>query len=904
MTTYNFNDTKNEIIEFIKEHNGFDRCYIIRNIYSRFAFYLVSPTNLQNFKDLLKARFNDWIDTIQQISESDDKFIFNDLSTTSFLVEDSDKVFFSERHVENTNWFIKDTLKLKTPVTSFYSFKGGVGRTTATILTALLLARQGKKVLLIDFDLEAPGLASVFASQEDNAEKLLGVKGFVDFLVDYEANKREIAKLSIDDYYFVRNEQVLVGSNGGELIIVPAIATDSNSADSYIDKLSKANIKYGFGKDYIPDLFLKTLEDKINPDYILIDTRTGINDVGGLVFNRYAQNIFLIFFGNQQNMFGLESILPELKQLNKKNVNFYLVNSPVPQNPTDADIETNYYVEKSYEIFSNHFYKENLPSQFDETADHYPINIPFNSQALILNNYKKLANLIENSKNSYQEIANIISSNKADIFDENSQIKDSPNQEILDCIINIDKGLGISEVEFRSEQDLKSYFYPRKDYKYIFEKDKFLILGEKGVGKTALFSVLSHQNYAKSLAEFCGVKTEEIENTEWVIGLEKPVSENPNKFPYKANYEAIQNFELSQFRNYWIILLIRQLKNELITNSDLKEEILNSALKDIKNIAIRENIGEDLYEILNEVNTSLKEQNKTLIIVYDHLDAELPSENNIRGKLISALLAFFYDNLNRLSNIKAKVFLRNDIFNREVNDITDKVKIQNYSVKINWEYNQLLNVIWKRIYEQNHNLSVFSGITFEEDNTLGSIPNFSTEKEHKIFLDKIFGKNMGGNNKAYPYNWVRLHIEDTNMQIHPRTLIKLFAESARLQKAEKVQPNDRIIRSKNIELALQDSVSKHQVQELGEEYPELKDIFTNLSGKVGGRSPMNENDLLLALRGLGKEEPIDTISKLKDIGLLKDYKPYSKTKTDNEERRYHIPDLYLFGLIFTRKGTK
>jgi hypothetical protein len=760
-------------------------------------------------------------------------------------------------------------------------------------------------VLLIDFDLEAPGLASVFASQEDNAEKLLGVKGFVDFLVDYEANKREIAKLSIDDYYFVRNEQVLVGSNGGELIIVPAIATDSNSADSYIDKLSKANIKYGFGKDYIPDLFLKTLEDKINPDYILIDTRTGINDVGGLVFNRYAQNIFLIFFGNQQNMFGLESILPELKQLNKKNVNFYLVNSPVPQNPTDADIETNYYVEKSYEIFSNHFYKENLPSQFDETADHYPINIPFNSQALILNNYKKLANLIENSKNSYQEIANIISSNKADIFDENSQIKDSPNQEILDCIINIDKGLGTSEVEFRSEQDLKSYFYPRKDYKYIFEKDKFLILGEKGVGKTALFSVLSHQNYAKSLAEFCGVKTEEIENTEWVIGLEKPVSENPNKFPYKANYEAIKNFELSQFRNYWIILLIRQLKNELITNSDLKEEILNSALKDIKNIAIRENIGEDLYEILNEVNKLLKEQNKTLIIVYDHLDAELPSENNIRGKLVSALLAFFYDNLNRLSNIKAKIFLRKDIFDREVNDITDKVKIQNYSIPIDWEYNQLLNVIWKRIYEQNHNLSVFSGIKFEDDNnTLGSIPNFSSEKEHKKILDKIFGKNMGGNNKAYPYNWVRLHIEDTNNQIHPRTLIKLFAESARLQKDEIAQPNDRIIRSKNIELALQDSVSQHQVQELGEEYPELKHIFTDLSGKVGGRSPMNENDLLSALRSLGKEEPINTISKLKDIGLLKDYKAYSKTKTDNEERRYHIPDLYLFGLDFTRKGTK
>ena len=201
----------------------------------------------------------------------EDKLIFNDLSLTSTLVENSNKVFFSERHVENTNWFIKDSLKLKTPVTSFYSFKGGVGRTTATILVALLLARQGKKVLLIDFDLEAPGLASVFVNPEDNTENLLGVKGFVDFLIDYEANKREITKLNIDDYYFVRNEQILVGSNGGELIIVPAIATDTSSAESYIDKLSKTNIKYGFGKDYTPDFFLKTLENKINPDYILID---------------------------------------------------------------------------------------------------------------------------------------------------------------------------------------------------------------------------------------------------------------------------------------------------------------------------------------------------------------------------------------------------------------------------------------------------------------------------------------------------------------------------------------------------------------------------------------------------------------------------------------------------------
>ena len=163
---------------------------------------------------------------------------------------------------------------------------------------------------------------------------------------------------------------------------------------------------------------------------------------------------------------------------------------------------------------------------------------------------------------------------------------------------------------------------------------------------------------------------------------------------------------------------------------------------------------------------------------------------------------------------------------------------------------------------------------------------------------------MGGNNKAYPYNWVRIHIEDTNNKIHPRTLIKLFEESAKNELGEGDYPKDRIIRSRNIETALAKSVSASQVDELKEEYPELEKVFSNLYNNISdGRAPIDEKDLVAALKKLN-EDPISIIEKLKTIGVLKDYKAYKKTKSENEEKRYHIPDLYLYGLKFTRKGTR
>ena len=65
-------------------------------------------------------------------------------------------------------------------VTTFYSFKGGVGRTMALVNVAVELAQRGRRVLAVDFDLEAPGLDTFNILRSRKRRP-----GIVDFVTEY-----------------------------------------------------------------------------------------------------------------------------------------------------------------------------------------------------------------------------------------------------------------------------------------------------------------------------------------------------------------------------------------------------------------------------------------------------------------------------------------------------------------------------------------------------------------------------------------------------------------------------------------------------------------------------------------------------------------------------------------------
>lgn len=207
----------------------------------------------------------------------------------------------------------------------------------------------------------------------------------------------------------------------------------------------------------------------------------------------------------------------------------------------------------------------------------------------------------------------------------------------------------------------------------------------------------------------------------------------------------------------------------------------------------------------------------------------------MRGRILSALLDVWRSFYHRFSRIRTKIFLRKDIFDREI-DITDKVKFNNHSSEINWEYDQLLNVVWKRLWHSKHDIKPWLNEYIKphikevdsqsSDNFLGIIPNLSHEQNFEL-LRQLIGEYMGANNKAYPYNWITYHVSDTHRRIQPRSLLNLFSVAATKQIEAQDFESPFHLKPRYMELATKE-VADRRVQDIKEEYPELDKVFDQL----------------------------------------------------------------------------
>jgi MinD-like ATPase involved in chromosome partitioning or flagellar assembly len=165
-------------------------------------------------------------------------------------------------------------------IVTFHSFKGGTGRTMALANVAWILAAAGKKVLVVDWDLEAPGVHHFFEPFLD-VELVMRRSGVIDMLREYEDGivhdkgyvAEDVQRLAAVDAHTIA---VNWDFHGGQLSIMPA----GRQNTSYSPTLGERDWTRFFEELNGAD-FLEALRDDMRAtyEYILIDSRAGRSDM-------------------------------------------------------------------------------------------------------------------------------------------------------------------------------------------------------------------------------------------------------------------------------------------------------------------------------------------------------------------------------------------------------------------------------------------------------------------------------------------------------------------------------------------------------------------------------------------------------------------------------------------------
>jgi MinD-like ATPase involved in chromosome partitioning or flagellar assembly len=192
---------------------------------------------------------------------------------------------------------------------TFYSYKGGTGRTMALANAAVYLAQLGFKVVALDFDLEAPGLHYKFSTKPDGPP-LRVEKGVVDFVTQFMVDGQVSSPLK----EFVLD--VSIPGVGGQLIqLIPAGQGPSNDYWLKLSRIDWHRLFYSEGAKGV-QVFMELkarIEEELKPDFLLVDSRTGITEMGGIATTLFADKIICLVLPTLENLQGARAVLRSLK---------------------------------------------------------------------------------------------------------------------------------------------------------------------------------------------------------------------------------------------------------------------------------------------------------------------------------------------------------------------------------------------------------------------------------------------------------------------------------------------------------------------------------------------------------------------------------------------------------------
>jgi hypothetical protein len=312
--------------------------------------------------------------------------ILDDPSALPVVDEGVERCRLIDRRIIGSDW-LADPIdeESQPPRIVFASVKGGVGRSTAIAVLAADMGRRGQNVLVVDLDLEAPGIGHALLDEDR-----LPQYGSVDYLIENGISGVSEADLA----EFIGTSQLTQGV--GLVEVMPAAGKRSQeNPENFMAKLARGMLE-DFPKEGEPISLrdqIKAMLEKLTMrkayDVVLIDARAGMTELAAGPIIGLGATILLFGVAQRQTIEGYRSLFVSLSLLAnrrpealwRRRIKMVYAKAPLDENTGRR------FVDELWDLFSTYLYDKSEKTDDleifnfapdDPDAPHFPLMIPFN----------------------------------------------------------------------------------------------------------------------------------------------------------------------------------------------------------------------------------------------------------------------------------------------------------------------------------------------------------------------------------------------------------------------------------------------------------------------------------------------------------------------------------------------
>lgn len=734
-----------------------------------------------------------------------------------------------------------DTSLGRPQVVAFYSFKGGVGRSTALAQAAVGLAKRGRRVLLLDADFEAPSLHMAFGveARVDNSRSLIAILDQIARGIRYGQPVRD----DVRDY--------MIRLDGHDELYLMAAGRIDNG---YAGQLEGLDIPSwgGLPTNPVASLLDLVAQSELAFDVVLIDARTGLSDTNAPFLLDAIEQYVVCFFPSEQTSDGTKLVVRTLIGSSKTpgyEPIIRFVASPLPRGA--GELMDSALMNRALEWAYEWQFGDAAERQLDLIGIPYDVSIA-RADELVAD--RDVASV-------YEPIV--------DWLDPIEATPIAPSG--AEATATIRHELTFTDGTGEGAADHIGDLFVRTRDTELAERDRtMLVLGRKGTGKTTIFLHLLSSRAAVAVTE-----PESVATSIWrpVGATWAAIAENPG------------GLQVS-----WPILVAMRLREEgriepgALPEVDdwLKEARSTGAAylaRRVETFVQQDGSALAALDLLDRVNFALAGEQR---IVFDGLDTMFglnQGDQAIRNDAVLSLITWMVEREAAVDKLVFTAFLRTDIWGAL--SFANQSHLYGRQLELRWHVADYLKTALKQALTSSPTFTALSRVGPED------IDELSEEDVIELWR-MLCGPRVRGAGTAFTDRWAWSRLRDGNGDHSPRYLIQLCAELAERARGRPPVEEGPPLRGRDFGPALEDRVSSQAWTAAQDEYPvepmtQLDDVFKRLA-----LTPFTAEDWANA--GGGAE--------LRDIaitfGLVA---PHPR-----EDARWIVPELYRYAVGVARRG--